>query len=408
MAAAFCAADKKIRMKQRIIRLSVRAIRTFGLSRLLLDTPRGIISVKEWVDGPQKPEGAEFIPVLPSEAIDETPPVVIDIPVSSRFARHYRRKSNEGFVAIIPGGRIWGEYTNIIITPDNKLLGDVSREFGAEGGRKARDFSIFHNRLRMPPVKKLSGKTAVISTSGSNNFHHWNYDVMPRLQLLRTAGLLDSVDHLLMNYRALPFQREGLRLLGIDDQKIFNSRDIDPFYLEAEVLYVPSLPEQLGTISPWVLNFLRETFLTSGLPDADMPKKLFISRRNAPSRKLINEKEVMDEIRRRGYVEFTPEDYSMQETAAYFAAARSIVSVHGSGLSNLAFVSENAKVLDIMAPYHQDPYYWMICNRRKALYVALFSEGEHPPDDFDLVKRKVDDDLLIDIHKLNNALDLVS
>jgi capsular polysaccharide biosynthesis protein len=109
-----------------------------------------------------------------------------------------------------------------------------------------------------------------------------------------------------------------------------------------------------------------------------------------------------------GYDEFIPDGYSMEEVSSYFSKAESIVSVHGSGLSNLPFISEGAKVLDIMAPFHQDPYYWMITNQRKAKYVALFAEGDHPADELDLVKNKVDNDLLIDLDKFRNALDLIA
>jgi len=380
-------------------------VRSLGL-RGLLDTPRGFLATREWVDG-RPGTGAKVIPLIPPSVIVEKPPVVIGHPVSGRFTRHYRRTSNEAFVAVIPGGRVFGEYTNVIISPDNYILSDVSREFGAEGGRKPGDYSLFHNRLKMPSKKLLTGSTAVISTCGANNFHHWNYDILPRLGLLRKAGLLETMDHLIIHHKGLPFQREGLERFGIDPARIVNSHGEPAFHLEAEVLYVPSLPEDLGTISPWVLDFLRETFLCQSSVQG-APEKIFVSRRNAPSRRIINEREVMSEIYRRGYVEFIPEDHSMAQTAQYFSAARSLVSVHGSGLSNLAFVTGQAKVLDIMAPYHQDAYYWMMCNGRGAEYAALFSEGEHPPDDLDLVRNKVDDDLMIDIVKLKEALDIIA
>ena len=395
-------------MKQRLVRYGAQISRSIGLGRMLLDTPRGYINTKDWVDEGRGRAGTLYMRILPAQEIRETPPVIVGHPVGGRWTRHYERWSNEAFVAAIPGGRVFGEFTNFIISPDNFILADVSREFGAEGGRKPADFSLFTNRMRMPAKRRIKGTAAVISTCGSNNFHHWNYDVLPRLHLLAKAGILDKADHLIINHRSQPFQLAGLARMGVDLSRIINS-DKDPdFYLEPDLLYVPSLPEDLGTISPWVLDFLRETFLPKSPLPALAPQKLYISRRNAPSRKIINNEEVMKEIRSRGYTEFIPEDYSMEEAAGYFSAAESLVSVHGSGFSNLPFVGPNAKVLDILAPYHQDPYYWMICNQRKAKYVALFSEGEHPPDDLDLVRRKVDEDLLIDMDLLRNALDLVS
>jgi capsular polysaccharide biosynthesis protein len=380
-----------------------------GLQKLFLNTPDHFIKTRDWTAVNKDNSGVRFISLSDEVKIEEKPPIVIGHPISQRFKRHYHRTIPGPFVAIIPGGQVFGEYTNMIITPDNFILADVSREFGAEGGKKASEFSIFHNRMKMPAKKRnILGNTAVISTCGSNNFHHWNYDVLPRLHLLKKAAIFDSIDHFIINYKGLGFQLEGLSRLGIDKKKIVNS-DGDPFFFaEAEYLYIPSLPEDLGTISPWVLNFLRETFLNGNAERSSRYEKMFISRKNVQSRDIINGQEVKQELFDRGYTEFIPENYSMQDAAGYFAKARSIVSVHGSGLSNLSFIGENTGVLDIMAPYHQDPYYWMIANQRNARYVALFAEGPHPNDDVDLVKKKVDSDLLIDIAKLKEALELLS
>jgi len=334
----------------------VKAIRAVQLQKLFLNTPARIDFTKDWAQRNASKPGVRFLPLLDGLVIGEKPPVVIGHKISQRFAGYYRRKSREAFVAVIPGGKVLGEYANMLITPDNRLLADVSREFGAQGGKKAADFSIFHNRMRMPPKEWLAGNTAVISTCGSNNFHHWNYDVLPRLYLLQKAGVLDTIDHFIINYKAIPFQMEGLDRLGIDRSKIIDPQLRPAFFLEAEYLYVPSLTQDLGTITPWVLEFLRGTFLPKGAAGKAIPeKKIFISRRNAPTRKIVNEKEVMDEIFRRGFIEFIPEDHSMEATAGHFSEAGSIISVHGSGLSNLPFVSPGARVLDIMAPYHPDP-----------------------------------------------------
>ncbi|HEX8333436.1 MAG TPA: hypothetical protein VF622_12480, partial [Segetibacter sp.] len=85
--------------------------------------------------------------------------------------------------------------------------------------------------------------------------------------------------------------------------------------------------------------------------------------------------------------------------------ANVIISVHGSGLSNIAFASRGSKIIDILAPYHQDCYYWLISNQKAAKYIGFFSEGDHPNDDDDLVKLSVDKDLLIDIPKLKQLLE---
>jgi capsular polysaccharide biosynthesis protein len=132
--------------------------------------------------------------------------------------------------------------------------------------------------------------------------------------------------------------------------------------------------------------------------------RIYISRKNVVSRKIVNEEEVMQLFNKYAFQEIFPEDYNMQQMAYIMANASAVASVHGSGLSNLPFIKNGTKVLDILAPLHQDTYYWMICNQRKASYIGFFAEGNHPPDDLDLVKNSVDNDLLLDLKKLETAL----
>jgi hypothetical protein len=382
-------------------------LHVLSIDKVILNVPVSYISVKEWINKNDNECKARFIFLDSPVEIIENPPMVVGHHISARFIRNYRRSSKEAFVGIIPKAKVFGEFSNIIITPDNQVLLDVSREFGAEGGKKVENFSVFHKRLGMPKVQYAKGRIAVISTCGSNNFHHWNFDVLPRLHLLKRAGIFDEIDKFIIHYEGYNFQKEGLRKLNIVPDKIINPKHNSNFYIQAEVLYVPSLTEDLGTISPWVVSFLRNTFLINEKKPINSDR-IFLSRKNVSTRKIINQEQVSEELMKRGYTEFVPEDFTMEEVAEYFSKAKSIVSVHGSGLSNLPFINENTKVLDIMDPYHQDAYYWMICNNRKAKYVALFSEGMHPDDNLDLVKNKINKDLYIDIDKFKQALDLIS
>ena len=87
-----------------------------------------------------------------------------------------------------------------------------------------------------------------------------------------------------------------------------------------------------------------------------------------------------------------------------FSQCESIIGVHGSGFGNLAFISPNTKILDILAPKHFDCYYWMITNNRASHYAYLFGKGEHLPDGTDLVQNKIDDNIDVDMNDLNTLL----
>jgi capsular polysaccharide biosynthesis protein len=258
-------------------------------------------------------------------------------------------------------------------------------------------------KLRLPIATAIKGKVAVLSTCGWGNFHHWNYDIIPRIKLLKEAGVFDCIDYFLINHSSQSFQSEAIRLMGIAPEKIINQNGNGPSLIQATILYVPSLPSALGTVSPWVVDFLRTLYNPKQERHSEY-KHLYLSRKKVSTRKIVNNDPFMELLKTFSIVEVFPEDYSVSELARLLAGASFIISVHGSGLSNLSFISDNTTVVDILAPYHQDGYYWMISNIRNSKYIGFFGEGKHPADNIDLVAEKVDDDIVLDLVKMKELL----
>ena len=365
------------------------------------NAPRNIITASDYVGSVKTNSSNRIVPIYESSERIENPPEILNHPVSRRFTRYYRRKVPSAFILVLHKGKIYGEETNYIITHSSHLLADISREFGMYGGKPMDQSNLIKRTLKLPSVSRLPGKIAVVTTSGANNFHHWNYDCIPRLHLLRVAGLLNEIDLFVISYKGLPFQKESLRLLGIPVEKIINPYRQAVKLFQADILFVPSLPSNLGTVSPWVVDFLRSLYNPSN-EKRILFKRIYLSRKNVTSRKIINNDQFNSLLREFDVEEVFPEDYSVSEMARILAGAEFIISVHGSGLSNLCFISEATTVVDILAPYHQDGYYWMISNIRKSKYIGFFGEGDHPTDDLDLVRQKIDKDIYLDITKMRS------
>jgi capsular polysaccharide biosynthesis protein len=255
----------------------------------------------------------------------------------------------------------------------------------------------------MHRCRKLKGTIAVLGTAGTYNYHHWLYDTFARVHLLQMAGVFDKIDYFIIDYSGLPFQKESLQKVGISFEKIICANDNWRFHVEAETLIVPSLPSKLGRVGVWPVQYLRDTFLEKLVQQ----KRLYISRRKAKSRKLVNETEIYSFLQSKGFIEFFPEEHTIAETASCFAGADYIVGVHGSGFANLAFISQQAKVIDIVAPMHLDPYYWMLTNRNQGKYAYIFGEGERPDENQDLNVHKVDEDILLDFGKFSELFNML-
>ena len=284
-------------------------------------------------------------------------------------------KSPATFVAVIPEGRTWivpqkssWLVCNAIatITPDNYLLADLSRDYPGKlpgcQGYKPLQHKIF-NSLELPTLKEIDGAVAVLSGLSGNVYFHWMVDILPRIEILRQAGVnFDQIDWFLINSYQQKFQRETLKILGIPEERILES-DSYP-HIQAKQLIVPSFPGDLGWLPAWALQFLRREFLKDlALPKLNYPEAIYISRGKARYRRVLNEEDVLAVLSKFGFVSIALESMSFQEQVALFAHAKIIVAPHGSGLTNLIFCSPGTKVIELVSPHYIRHYFWVICRQ---------------------------------------------
>jgi capsular polysaccharide biosynthesis protein len=384
-------------VKQSLKKILIRSINHLGISSEKIGTPKDVVRTAQWCAS----NNAEFVQLHQTKSVSQNPPVTINGRVHVLFRREYDRIQEETFAAIIYEGRVWGR-NGAIITPDDLLLGDVSREFGAYGGILGKEHSVF-KQVKLHAPCYINGTVAVIASPGASNFHHWMYDNIPRLHLIEKAGLLKDVDYFVLDHVKTPYQIETLKLLGIPDEKVLNCNDNWRFHIKAKKLIVPSLPSRLGVVSDWCVDYLRGLVLKEQKKSSGS-KRIYISRRKAASRRITNEADLISVLAEKGFTEYFAEDHSVSETAALFNEAEYVVGAHGSGLSNLAFASRGVKVIDIVAPLHLDPYYWVLTGLREGKYAYLPGEGIFDEETIELVKQKVDHDITVNINSLKKLL----
>jgi len=83
-----------------------------------------------------------------------------------------------------------------------------------------------------------------------------------------------------------------------------------------------------------------------GAPLFPPHKKIYLSRRDAKLRQLTNESEIEAYLRAQGYDTVTPGSMTLKEQFHIFGQARSVVAVHGAGLTNILFAPEGARVTE--------------------------------------------------------------
>jgi capsular polysaccharide biosynthesis protein len=257
-----------------------------------------------------------------------------------------------------------------VLSAAGDLVFDLSPYFGA---RQARQHPLYLS-AGLPRAEQFDEPVAVLATRGTGNYGHFLFDVMPRLDLLREADLIDAGTRYFVP-AGTAWQREILAAWGVPPDRV-----LDPVEHPHVVgrLLVTSLPDDQLRMPQWVADAARLRLLPG---DAVKPhRKLYVGRHGGRhSRLLLNETQLLELLAEHGFEDVRPELHGVAEQARMFAEAEIVVGVHGAALSNLVFCSPGARVLELLPADFVDPAIWAITAELCDVeYRYLIGEGRAP------------------------------
>lgn len=264
----------------------------------------------------------------------------------------------------VPGGRVVGP--GVILSPDGQSLArDVSVVFGGAPD----DHPLLHAK-RIPPARRLRGRTLSIASAGGDSYYHWLIDELPRF--LEAAG-----DH----HEAVIGHRGHLahvaKMIGFTGRLIEPSKDQ---HFRCDELDVSSLFGITGHPTPEVAALLRAFADRHGLRSPHAPRRrLFVSRSAARVRRLVHESDIWPRLESRGFERLFLETMSWEEQITAFAAAEVVVAPHGAGLANLVFCRPDTRVIELFDRRYLHWCYWQLAAVSGLEYHGVISEGDSPP-----------------------------
>lgn len=296
--------------------------------------------------------GLRIHPAHTGEHLLRTPPPThLDADLHPEFVREFQRASPPTFVAEIPSGRVWGD-AGSIVTPSNTLIRELSPEFRADW----RDFAIVKQTYLLPP-KRVAGKIASLAAPSGQAFGHWLFDVLPRLAILEKAGFaLDDIDGFFVNGTRKRYQSRMLEMLGIPEEKWIPAESTP--HVEAGTLIAPSVVGLTGNYPKWVCEWLQKKFLPFAKPPPSAGRRLFISRANAPARRIANEDEVFSALAPDGFTRVILEDHSVDEQIGLFANAEFVIAPMGSGNSAAVFCKPGTRFIETYSASAVNVFTW--------------------------------------------------
>jgi len=264
-----------------------------------------------------------------------------------------------------------GGYSAALITSNSQLIGELSPDvFGA------RNHELF-GRFKTPKPTKLSGRSLLLATpEAAGNFSHWLFDLLPRLSAVEAAGQsLSTFDHYIVNSYQAGFQIDSLNTYGIPKERIHLLGPKDAFSCESVCLSNLRQDHWKESLNPSDMEQVREKLLSqSRVCTQKYPKRIWLSRKDVPFRRLLNEAELEPLLSKYGFETFIPEQFSLREQAEAFRNADIIAGPHTSAMCNWMYCKEGTPVIEIASPYHKDISFWTIASHAKLHYTALLGE----------------------------------
>jgi capsular polysaccharide biosynthesis protein len=173
--------------------------------------------------------------------------------------------------------------------------------------------------------------------------YHWLVDYLPRVY---AAGLVPETAGLrfVVGADLTAQQEESLHLLGVGAERLLRIDPARPARFAS--LWVPSLLAEEWYLHPAALHWLRTCFAKTE-PQAERGCRLFVSRRDADTRRLVNQDAIELLLRGFGYRTVVGSALDFAAQVETFRRAESIVAVTGSALANLIFSPRGATVIEL-------------------------------------------------------------
>lgn len=380
------------------IYILAQSLRRTSLSSELIGPPKGHFkSALEWkktvLDHPQETTINDYVEICSQQVIRRAEPKTIDTVLHQNFREQLEFTSPSTYVATFRNGRIWGNSRHCaVITPDDKVLADVSKDFG----RSPDKYSVFGN-LSLGSVHPVQGKAISLVAAGGESFYHWFYHVLPRIGMVQESGVdLKSVDKFVVNGLRFQFHKESLAALGIPEEKIIETRK--HHHIKADQLIVPSFPQVGANVTPWVCSFFKNAFSEFTQKASAKSKRIYVSRQKALQRRIVNEAEVSSYLRSLGFEEVFLEDLPFLQQVSLFASADVVFAPHGAGLAHLVLCSPRTKVIELFSKNYIGTTFWLLSSAGDLDYYYLVCDGQKPSGYLGTHPKY--EDILVDINRL--------
>lgn len=319
------------------------------------------------------------------EYIEVNPPSILTLDLKDEFVKDCSPYAKPlmsirypgDFIIGIPSGRVYSyDASNMaVISKANNLVEQVSFQWANDEVLTAKHNILFKENIFSTPKKYVGNVFSMLAGGGAiNYYYHWLFDAIPKISLLKQAGLFDQIDYFLVPNYVYRYQKEYLDFFGIPPSKVING-EVEK-HIQADMLYVASYVRVDDHHPKWTLDFLYHSLIKQH----DKPKRnkrLYIARGDAAvNRKVLNESELIEMLKGFNFEIHYLSGLSIVEQAELFNSAEMVVGAHGAGLSNIVFCEAGTKVLEFFPDNYVRHLFYDVCNKRGVSYDYVLCSSE--------------------------------
>lgn len=220
-----------------------------------------------------------------------------------------------------------------------------------------------------------AGEIAIIGSFFYANFCHWMCEVLGDLYLLKLLGYEPAA----FSAIAVPGKRENWQLETIERLGLVNCIDYSQLAdISPEQCVIPL--RHKGTVNQlprWQSRAFQQLLSDEDLsnPPVRDINILYVTRRSAVRRRILNESDLIERLHDHGVVIITLEGMPLAEQIALFRRAKVIMGPHGAGFTNIAFAQQGSKLVDIYPATHKHPCFAILCDQIGVTYLPYWAEA---------------------------------
>ncbi len=196
--------------------------------------------------------------------------------------------------------------------------------------------SIIKRRIRR--LNNINDHVTVIN-EWTNNYFHWFTEALPKLMYVITSGKQPSV--LLSNRYTSAYQIRSFELMGLSYTTFIGHVIVSRTFLPSRLAPYPA------HYNPVLMEALSAKLKNEVRLDLDKGKRIYLSRKNAEKRKILNEEKVIALVKKYNFEICFFEEEILDNQISIMHHAEIFVSIHGAGMTNMIFSKPGTKILEL-------------------------------------------------------------